>query len=55
MKTLTALLLGIGSVFSIFHPAKAAPNLSDYENLRRDMHSIGKDFQQAIKHAKRHE
>lgn len=48
-----ALLLGIGSIFSIFHPAKPFPAVgkgarADYENLSNDMKNIGNDFRRAM-------
>lgn len=43
-----ALLLGIGSIFSIFHPAKPFPAVgksvrADYENLQKDMTRLTQD------------
>ncbi|MFK7642872.1 hypothetical protein ACI43T_10300 [Neisseria oralis] len=41
---LYALLFGIGSLLSLYHPAKAAPKGSQAEDLK----NIGGDFQRAM-------
>lgn len=44
-RYLYAVLLGIGSLLNLYHPAKAAPK----GGLADDLKNIGNDFQRAMR------